>query len=151
MILYKYLNKSIWPSPTSSELEITGIENNWPEVLKGEMANYVNFARRIRLLVLHFQLDDHIPTMASYQTFIISLSPIIKKTYLIPLISKSQVNKQENGRTTNQSIYLTVTCSCMNLIFDDVKTALCHEVYNCQYNNYYSYIMLLTVFLALDG
>lgn len=75
-------------------------------------------------------------------------NPPNKKTYL-PLISKSQVNKQENVRPTNQSIYLTVTCSCMNFIFDDVKTALCHEVYNCQYN--YSYIVLLTVFLALDG
>ena len=37
------------------------------------MANYVNFARRMRLPVLHFQLYDHIPTMASYQTSIISL------------------------------------------------------------------------------
>ena len=41
--------------------------------VKSEMANYVNFARRMRLPALHFQLDDHIPTMASYQTFIISL------------------------------------------------------------------------------
>ena len=40
--------------------------------VKSEMANYVNFARRMRLIVLHFQLDDHIPTMASYQTSIIS-------------------------------------------------------------------------------
>ena len=37
-----------------------------------EMANYVNFARMI-LPALHLQLDDHIPTMASYQTSIISL------------------------------------------------------------------------------
>ena len=35
--------------------------------------NYVNFARRMRLPALHFQLDDHIPTMASYQTSTISL------------------------------------------------------------------------------
>lgn len=41
--------------------------------VKSEMANYVNFARRMRLPALHFQLDDHIPTMASYQTSIISL------------------------------------------------------------------------------
>ena len=40
--------------------------------VKSEMANYVNFARRMRLPSLHFQLDDHIPTMASYQTSIIS-------------------------------------------------------------------------------
>ena len=40
--------------------------------VKSEMANYVNFARRMRLPALHFQLDDHIPTMASYQTSIIS-------------------------------------------------------------------------------
>ena len=38
-----------------------------------EMANYVNFARRMRLPALHFQLDDHIPTMATYQSSIISL------------------------------------------------------------------------------
>ena len=40
------------------------------------MANYVNFARRMRLPALYFQLGDHIPTsatMASYQTSIISL------------------------------------------------------------------------------
>ena len=36
--------------------------------VKSEMANYVNFARRMRLLAFHFQLDDHIPTIASYQT-----------------------------------------------------------------------------------
>ena len=41
--------------------------------VKSEMASYVNFARRMRLPALHFQLDDHIPTMASYQTSIISL------------------------------------------------------------------------------
>ena len=41
--------------------------------VKSEMANYVNFARRVRLPALHFQLHDHIPTMASYQTSIISL------------------------------------------------------------------------------
>ena len=41
--------------------------------VKSEMANYVNFARRMRLPALHFQLDDHIPTTASYQTSIISL------------------------------------------------------------------------------
>ena len=40
--------------------------------VKSEMANYVNFARRMRLQALHFQLSDHIPTMASYQTSIIS-------------------------------------------------------------------------------
>ena len=34
--------------------------------------NYVNSARRMRLPALHFQLDDHIPTMASYQTSTIS-------------------------------------------------------------------------------
>ena len=37
------------------------------------MANYVNFARRMRVPALHFQLDDHIPTMASCQPSIISL------------------------------------------------------------------------------
>ena len=41
--------------------------------VKSEMANCVNFARRMRLPALHFQLDDHIPTMASYQTSKISL------------------------------------------------------------------------------
>ena len=41
--------------------------------VESEMANYVNFARRMRLPVLHFQLDDQIPTTASYQTSIISL------------------------------------------------------------------------------
>ena len=41
--------------------------------VKSEMANYVNFARRMRLPASHFQLGDHIPTMASYQTSIISL------------------------------------------------------------------------------
>ena len=44
--------------------------------VKSEMANYVNFARRMRLAALYFQLGDHIPTsatMASYQTSIISL------------------------------------------------------------------------------
>ena len=44
--------------------------------VKSEMANYVNFARRMRLPALYFQLGDHIPTsatMASYQTSIISL------------------------------------------------------------------------------
>ena len=40
------------------------------------MANHVNFARRMRLPALYFQLGDHIPTsatMASYQTSVISL------------------------------------------------------------------------------
>ena len=37
------------------------------------MTNHVNFARRMRLPALYFQLGDHIPTMASYQTSIISL------------------------------------------------------------------------------
>ena len=32
--------------------------------VKSEMANYVNFARRMRLPALYFQLGDHIPTMA---------------------------------------------------------------------------------------
>ena len=44
--------------------------------VKSEIANYVNFARRMRLPALYFQLGDHIPTsatMASYQTSIISL------------------------------------------------------------------------------
>ena len=44
--------------------------------VKSEMANYVNFARRMRLPALYFQLGEHIPTsatMASYQTSIISL------------------------------------------------------------------------------
>ena len=41
--------------------------------VKSEMANYVNFARRMRLPALLFQLGDHIQTMASYQTSIISL------------------------------------------------------------------------------
>ena len=41
--------------------------------VKSKMANCVNFARRMRLPALHFQLDDHIPTMASYQTSTISL------------------------------------------------------------------------------
>ena len=41
--------------------------------VKSEMANHVNFARRMRLPALYFQLGDHIPTMASYQTSIISL------------------------------------------------------------------------------
>ena len=43
---------------------------------KSEMANYVNFARRMRLPALYFQLGDHIPTsatMASYQTSFLSL------------------------------------------------------------------------------
>ena len=38
--------------------------------IKSEMANHVNSARRMRLLALHFQLDDHIPTIASYQASI---------------------------------------------------------------------------------
>ena len=37
------------------------------------MAVYVNFVIRMRLPELHFQLYDHIPTMASYPTSIISL------------------------------------------------------------------------------
>ena len=40
------------------------------------MANHVNFARRMRLPALYFQLGDHIPTsatMASYQTSFLSL------------------------------------------------------------------------------
>ena len=41
--------------------------------VKSEIANYVNFARRMRLPALYFQLGDHIPTVASYQTSIISL------------------------------------------------------------------------------
>ena len=41
--------------------------------IKSEIANYVNFARRMRLPALYFQLGDHIPTVASYQTSIISL------------------------------------------------------------------------------
>ena len=44
--------------------------------VKSEMANYVNFARRMRLPALYFQLGDHIPTsatMASYQTSFLSL------------------------------------------------------------------------------
>ena len=41
--------------------------------VKSEIANYVNFVRRMRLPALHFQLDDHIPTMVSYQTSIFSL------------------------------------------------------------------------------
>ena len=44
--------------------------------VRSEMANYVNFARRMRLPALYFQLGDHIPTsatMASYQTSVISL------------------------------------------------------------------------------
>ena len=35
--------------------------------------HYVNFARRMRVPALHFQLDDHILTMASCQPSIISL------------------------------------------------------------------------------
>ena len=44
--------------------------------VRSEMANYVNFARRMRLPALYFQLSDHIPTsatMASYQTSFLSL------------------------------------------------------------------------------
>ena len=44
--------------------------------VRSEMANYVNFARRMRLPALYFQLGDHIPTsatMASYQTSFLSL------------------------------------------------------------------------------
>ena len=37
------------------------------------MANCVNLARRMRLIALHFQLDDHIPTLSSYFISIISL------------------------------------------------------------------------------
>ena len=41
--------------------------------VKSEMANCVNFARRMRLIALYFQLEDHIPTIGSYFISIISL------------------------------------------------------------------------------
>ena len=62
------------PPPKKPEVKMTDRKCcSHNRVSKREMANYVNFARRMRLPTLHFQLYDHIPTMASNQTSIISL------------------------------------------------------------------------------
>ena len=72
--------------------------------VKSEMANYVNFARRMRLPALHFQLDDHIPTMASYQTFIISLG--VKPPPMAGSWTTSSLELRLSGclRKVNQSV-----------------------------------------------
>ena len=59
------------------------------------MANHVNFARRMRLPALYFQLDDHIPTMASYQTSIISLGvqPLTKSREPDDFQSRAQIKR----------------------------------------------------------
>ena len=59
------------------------------------MANYVNFARRMRLPALYFQLGDHIPTMASYQTSIISLGvqPLTKSREPDDFQSRAQIKR----------------------------------------------------------
>ena len=63
--------RTIWEPPLWERRAIYGLIGECR--VKSEMANYVNFARRMRLPALLFQLGDHIPTMASYQTSIISL------------------------------------------------------------------------------
>ena len=59
------------------------------------MANHVNFARRMRLPALYFQLGDHIPTMASYQTSIISLGvqPLTKSREPDDFQSRAQIKR----------------------------------------------------------
>ena len=63
--------RTIWEPPLWERRAIYGLIGECR--VKSEMANHVNFARRMRLPALLFQLGDHIPTMASYQTSIISL------------------------------------------------------------------------------
>ena len=59
------------------------------------MANHVNFARRMRLPAPYFQLGDHIPTMASYQTSIISLGvqPLTKSREPDDFQSRAQIKR----------------------------------------------------------
>ena len=63
------------------------------------MANHVNFARRMRLPALYFQLGDHIPTMASYQTSIISLGvqPLTKSREPDDFQSRAQIKRLFEG------------------------------------------------------
>ena len=60
--------------------------------VKSEIANYVSFVRRMTLALCHFQLEDHFPTIASFQT---SITPLGMK---LPLMAVTPTTSNRDRR-----------------------------------------------------